>query len=114
MLILPVKELYPISSSRTLTIHGVTVKIGLHTLELVAKLNSDPLVDHAATHVALVVSPVAAPAVTHVATHAIPLVVMHVKAPVVHKPEAVTVAYLANGVFGSKAACRLINDLSIL
>ena len=102
------------SSLHTLITHGAIVKTGHHTSVLVAKLNLQA-VDHVAIHaVTHAVTHVATAVVIHVATHALPAVLQHVIAHVVQAMEAAVAVYQANGVFGLKAACRLINDLSIL
>lgn len=98
------------SSLRTLTTHGATMKTGHHTSVLVAKLNLQ-VVDHAVAHVA---THAATHVTNHVATHALQHVLHHVTAHVVQPVEAALAVYQTNGVFGLKAACRLINDLSIL
>ena len=98
-----------ISSLLTSITHGATMKTGLHTSVLVAKLNLQA-VDHVAAHVVTHVDHAVTHVATHVATHALPHVVTHVVQPV----ETAHAVYQTNGVFGLKAACRLINDLSIL
>ena len=97
------------SSLHTSTTHGATVKTGPHTSVSVAKLNLQ-VVDHAVAHAVHVVTHVATPALHHVLQHVQP----HALAHVVQPTQAAHVVYQANGVFGLKAACRLINDLSIL
>lgn len=101
------------SSLHTSTTHGATVKTGPHTSVSVAKLNLQ-VVDHAVAHAVHVVTHVATPALHHAQPHVLQHVQPHVVTHVAQPTQAAHAVYQANGVFGLKAACRLINDLSIL